>query len=101
MAAAKRKKRKKQKVLVRIELTLRGLAGLGVVCFCIFLWMFLLGVWTGQDLLQSGEEAPDPVAPQENGLESGAVSGCLPADCLTMVRPRGIVAAVRDASLNS
>lgn len=25
--------------------------GLGIVCFCIFLWMFLLGVWSGQTVL--------------------------------------------------
>jgi hypothetical protein len=25
--------------------------GLVVVCFCLFLWMFLLGVWAGQTIL--------------------------------------------------
>jgi hypothetical protein len=28
-----------------------GMLGVGVVCFCIFLWMFLLGVWSGQTVL--------------------------------------------------
>ncbi len=36
---------------IKFELTRSGIAGVGVVCFCIFLWMFLLGVWTGQTLL--------------------------------------------------
>lgn len=36
---------------VKFELTHSGIAGIGIVCFCIFLWMFLLGVWTGQSLL--------------------------------------------------
>ncbi len=47
MAAGKRKPLKKYK----FELTRSGIGGIGVVCFCIFLWMFLLGVWTGQSLL--------------------------------------------------
>lgn len=24
---------------------------MGIVCFCIFLWMFLLGIWAGQTIL--------------------------------------------------
>lgn len=36
---------------IKFELTPGGIAGIGVVCFCIFLWMFLFGVWTGQSLL--------------------------------------------------
>jgi len=36
---------------IRFELTYSAVAGIGIVCFCIFLWMFLLGVWTGQTLL--------------------------------------------------
>ena len=47
MARAKKKPVKK----FRFELTLGAIGGIGVVCFCIFLWMFLLGVWTGQTLL--------------------------------------------------
>jgi len=43
--------RRKQKV-IRFNLTPRGLVGLAVVCFCVFLWMFLLGMWAGQTVLQ-------------------------------------------------
>jgi hypothetical protein len=25
--------------------------GLVIVCFCLFLWMFLLGIWAGQTIL--------------------------------------------------
>lgn len=46
-APEKTKKVKK----VKFELTRSGIAGIGVVCFCIFLWMFLFGVWAGQSLL--------------------------------------------------
>lgn len=48
MAGTPRKQVKK----VKFELTASAIAGIGVVCFCIFLWMFLLGVWTGETLLQ-------------------------------------------------
>lgn len=46
--AARRKPAVKK---IKFELTRSGIAGIGIVCFCIFLWMFLLGVWTGQSLL--------------------------------------------------
>jgi hypothetical protein len=36
---------------IKFELTRSGIIGVGVVCFCIFLWMFLLGVWAGQTML--------------------------------------------------
>lgn len=44
---------KKKRALVRFEFGLGGLLGVGIVFFCIFLWMFLLGIWVGQTLLQS------------------------------------------------
>jgi hypothetical protein len=47
MAVAKKKPVRK----VRFELTWRAIAGIAVVVFCLFLWMFLLGVWAGQSLL--------------------------------------------------
>jgi hypothetical protein len=47
---------RKRRFAIRFELGLGGLAGLGIICFCIFLWMFLLGVWAGQTvLLPSGK----------------------------------------------
>jgi len=49
MAATPRKQQKK----IKFELTPSGIAGVGVICFCIFLWMFLLGVWASEFLLQS------------------------------------------------
>jgi cell division septation protein DedD len=44
---------RKKKFSIKFELTPAGLLGVGVVCFCIFLWMFLLGVWAGQTVLSS------------------------------------------------
>lgn len=45
------RKRKKTVKKVKFQLTRSGIVGIGVVCFCIFLWMFLVGVWAGQSLL--------------------------------------------------
>jgi len=47
MARSKAKRKKK----IKFELTLGGLLGVGAVLFCVFLWMFLLGIWTGQTVL--------------------------------------------------
>lgn len=44
--------RRKPKVKkLKFELTKSGVGGIGVIVFCLFLWMFLLGVWSGQTLL--------------------------------------------------
>jgi hypothetical protein len=48
MAPGKRRKPVKK---VKFQLTRSGIVGIAVVCFCIFLWMFLIGVWAGQSLL--------------------------------------------------
>lgn len=45
------RKRKKPVKKVKFQLTRSSIAGIGVVCFCIFLWMFLIGVWAGQSFL--------------------------------------------------
>ncbi|MDA8418560.1 MAG: SPOR domain-containing protein [Desulfobacteraceae bacterium] len=47
------RKAPKENVLVRIELGIGGILGLAVIAFCVFLWMYLFGVWTGQSGLQS------------------------------------------------
>lgn len=54
------RKAPKEHALVRIELGIGGLLGLAVVVFCIFLWMYLFGVWTGQSGLQSTLATGDP-----------------------------------------
>lgn len=60
-ATAKKTVRKKKKpVKVKFEMTRGSIFGVAVVCFCLFLWMFLIGVWTGQSILapytQEGEK---------------------------------------------
>lgn len=48
MAVRKRQRYPK----IKFELSRSGIGGVAVVCFCIFLWMFLLGVWAGQSMLK-------------------------------------------------
>lgn len=48
--AQKRKKRMPKRTY-RFQLTLGGIIGIGVVSFCLFMWMFLLGIWAGQTIL--------------------------------------------------
>ncbi|XOF32653.1 MAG: hypothetical protein ACL93V_11530 [Candidatus Electrothrix sp. YB6] len=53
-----------------------GIAGIAVVTFCLFLWMFLIGLWAGQSLLPPDQTAvsqensrvppPAPPLPQES-----------------------------------
>lgn len=47
---------------LKFELTRSAIAGVAVIVFCLFLWMFLLGVWTGQSLLLPVYEKNDVVA---------------------------------------
>lgn len=49
-------KRKPQVKKLKFELTRSAVGGIGVVVFCLFLWMFLLGVWAGQSLLLPTED---------------------------------------------
>ena len=57
-------KRKTQAKKVKFELTRSAIGGIGVIVFCLFLWMFLLGVWTGQSVLLPTYEKTDVVAEQ-------------------------------------
>ncbi|MEN8257463.1 MAG: SPOR domain-containing protein [Thermodesulfobacteriota bacterium] len=61
---AKKRRARKKKFTVRFELGLRGLVGLAIISFCVFLWMFLLGVWAGQTVL----------LPSDKGDTSRAIS---------------------------
>jgi hypothetical protein len=58
--------RKKTRPKIKFELTRSGIGGIAIVCFCIFLWMFLFGVWAGQSLLK-------PSQPVRAGFEAGSI----------------------------
>lgn len=62
--------RKPQAKKLKFELTRSGVAGIGVIVFCLFLWMFLLGVWAGQSLLMPSYEKKNLVA-EEQGTAVG------------------------------
>ncbi len=61
---ATRKKRRQTKI--KFELTRTGIGSIAIICFCIFLWMFIFGVWAGQSLLK-------PSAPVITGFKAGTV----------------------------
>ena len=84
MAVSKKKRTKKKKAprRFRFQLSLVEAAGIGIVAFCLFLWMFLLGIWAGQTiLLPSGDSSRLP------GLHRSKVSK-LPAGTPRVIRPR-------------
>lgn len=56
----KKTRARKKKFNIQFTLSLRGLFGLGVVSFCIFLWMFLLGIWAGQTILLPSAKSDSP-----------------------------------------
>lgn len=89
MAAAKKKK--KTGKTYRFQLSLSGILGIAVVCFCLFMWMFLLGIWAGQTILLPaakpavGESQRRPAASVGKGqeiehLDSGAKIRPAPSD---------------------
>ncbi len=68
MASSRRAKTAK-KPLLRVELSGAGLLGVVVVLFCIFVWMFIFGVWTGQALLADASLAKRAAALLDRGRE--------------------------------
>lgn len=58
MAAVRKSPVKK----IKFEVTKSAICGIAVITFCLFLWMFLLGVWAGQSLLLPNYGAKGPVA---------------------------------------
>jgi hypothetical protein len=66
--AQKKRKRQPRKTF-RFQLTPGGVIGIGIVCFCLLMWMFLLGIWAGQTILL-------PSAPSKKSAKgSSALSG--------------------------
>jgi cell division septation protein DedD len=77
MASGKRKKG----FAIKFDLSLAGLFGVGVVCFCIFLWMFLLGIWSGQTVLSPGKNRIAEVKkPQIKTLQTVAKKPAMPVE---------------------
>ena len=52
--------KRQRRYSVRFELGVGGLVGLTVVCLCVFVWFFLLGVWAGQTVLSPSESGDSP-----------------------------------------
>ena len=59
--------------VIRFELGLLGMFSLTLVTGCIFFWMFIIGIWAGQTILQPapGEVAKSPLAKLAGALKPG------------------------------
>lgn len=69
--AAPKKKRSSGKTF-RFQLSLGGVVGLAVVCCCLFLWMFLIGVWAGQTILLPAARPKAPAVLAGHGKQEVA-----------------------------
>ncbi len=87
MATRKKVTRKKKAAKIKFELTKSSIGGIAVVCFCLFLWMFLAGVWTGQSLL-SPYKNDTPVMSKAKGNE--------PIPFIKAVEKKKIIKHVKD-----
>ncbi|PID72413.1 MAG: hypothetical protein CSB34_02350 [Desulfobulbus propionicus] len=87
---AKTTRRKTTKTAKRFQFQLgwSGLFGVTVVTFCLFLWMFMLGVWAGQTIL-----LPPKGGRQINTMASKLRPAQLPQpeqqETLPAIRPAG------------
>ena len=87
--AQKRKPRPKKKPAkkFRFELGWSGLGGVIIVTFCLFLWMFMLGVWAGQTLLLPPSGKQKFRITQEKG--TGEIFSLQREPGLPVVQPKG------------
>ena len=100
-AARKPAKRKTVKKF-RFQLGLPGVAGIAVVVFCLFLWMFLLGLWAGQTILLPAPTADQAKASRKVPSGNSPVQILKPDGKKSPVTPQsGMVRLQTDALLSS
>ena len=86
-AARKPVKRKTPKRF-RFQLGLPGVAGISVVAFCLFLWMFLLGLWAGRTILLPAPDSSRAKASHSTPVEKSPVKILKPDGKKHPVAPR-------------
>lgn len=69
------------------QLSPGGIVGIGAVLLCLFLWMFLLGIWAGQTILYPPQPQINTAVPSPN-QPSGAPAAQSPP--LEILRPAEI-----------
>ena len=79
------RKKKKSPKRFQFQLSFAGVAGVAVVMFCLFLWMFLLGIWAGQTILLPSAGTGKPHARTPARHESPPVK---------ILRPEGVKSPV-------
>jgi cell division septation protein DedD len=64
--------KKQGRFVIRFELGLLGMFSLTLVTGCIFFWMFIIGIWAGQTILQPAPgEGKSPLAQIAGALQPG------------------------------
>ncbi|MCI5124479.1 MAG: hypothetical protein D3925_08390 [Candidatus Electrothrix sp. AR5] len=66
-----------QKVPVKLfsfHLSLSGIAGIALATFCLFLWMFFLGMWAGRTIVSP---CPSALAGKQAHLETDSPAICV------------------------
>ena len=68
------------RIVFAFQLSLSGILGIGAVLFCLFLWMFLLGIWAGKTFLPQYPAPPAavPSAPVKNETSKSSVPPVVP-----------------------
>jgi hypothetical protein len=82
---------------ITFQLSPGGMVGIGVVLFCLFFWIFLLGIWAGQTILHAPQQpaaAPPPDSrqaehPSPAYIENSAVEIILPEEKKKRIAPLG------------
>ena len=94
----------------RFQLGLPGVAGIAVVAFCLFLWMFLLGLWAGQTILlpapaadraKASRAAPSGNSPVRILKPDGKKSPVHPQSRILMKHPEVITIHVGAGNLHN
>lgn len=57
---------------ITFQLSPGGIAGIGVVLFCLFFWIFLLGIWAGQTILHSPQQLAETLPADSRQTENPA-----------------------------
>lgn len=64
------KKKKAPAHQFSFQLSLNGIAGIAVVAFCLFLWVFLVGIWAGQTIIYPHSSNSSSPATNSESIEA-------------------------------
>ena len=71
---------------ITFQLSPGGIAGIGLVLFCLFFWIFLLGIWAGQTILHSPQQLA-AAPPADNRQADNAAPAYIENPAVEIIRP--------------